>query len=73
MFSLNIPVHAFGNNLVLKNLSKCDRLAHSFAVVIVYRCDYVAIGNGVGCRDAETFISQLIKERVFAPLEIAYW
>jgi len=41
-------------------------------LVLKHRCDYVAIGNGVGCRDAETFISQLIKQRVFAPLEIAY-
>ena len=39
----------------------------------VFSCDYVAIGNGVGCRDAETFISQLIKQRVFAPQDIAYW
>ena len=37
------------------------------------RCDYVAIGNGVGCRDAETFISELIKQRAFAPQDIAYW
>ena len=46
---------------------------HSITIVIFRSCDYVAIGNGVGCRDAETFISQLIKQRVFAPLEIAYW
>lgn len=37
-----------------------------------HSCVYVAIGNGVGCRDAETFISQLIKQRVFAPMDIAY-
>jgi len=37
-----------------------------------HSCDYVAIGNGVGCREAETFISQLIKQRAFAPLDLAY-
>ncbi|KAL9954080.1 hypothetical protein ACROYT_G041574 [Oculina patagonica] len=41
-------------------------------IVLKHSCDYVAIGNGVGCRDAETFISQLIKQRVFAPLDISY-
>ncbi|KAJ7330759.1 RNA binding [Desmophyllum pertusum] len=41
-------------------------------LVLKHSCEYVAIGNGVGCRDAETFISQLIKQRELAPLDIAY-
>jgi len=44
-----------------------------YTVFVYFSCDYVAIGNGVGCREAETFISQLIKKRAFAPLDLAYW
>lgn len=41
-------------------------------LILKHSCDYVAVGNGTGCRDAETFISHLIKKRVFAPLDVAY-
>ncbi|EDO41235.1 predicted protein [Nematostella vectensis] len=35
-------------------------------------CETIAIGNGVGCREAETFISDLIKSKAFHPLDPRY-
>ncbi|XP_048586522.1 S1 RNA-binding domain-containing protein 1 isoform X2 [Nematostella vectensis] len=37
-----------------------------------HRCETIAIGNGVGCREAETFISDLIKSKAFHPLDPRY-
>ena len=36
-------------------------------------CDTVAIGNGVGCRECESLVSQMIKENAFSPLDVVYW
>jgi len=58
------PFGKNANSIQAKNMLVELALKHS--------CDYVAVGNGVGCREAETLMSQLIKQQAFAPLDIAY-
>ncbi|RMX59849.1 hypothetical protein pdam_00020341 [Pocillopora damicornis] len=41
-------------------------------LVLKHSCDYIAIGNGVGCRETEKFISKLIEKGAFAPCDVAY-
>ena len=41
--------------------------------LFIFSCDYIAIGNGVGCRETENFISKLIEKGAFAPRDVAYW
>lgn len=38
--------------------------------MFVFRCEVFAVGNGVGCRETETYISSLIKEN---NLKMNYW
>ena len=40
---------------------------------VFQRCTLIAIGNGTACRDAEKFITTLIKKGAFAPVEASYW
>ncbi|XP_050408059.1 S1 RNA-binding domain-containing protein 1 [Patella vulgata] len=40
--------------------------------VIKHRCEVIAIGNGVGCRETEKFVSDLIQSKHFKPLEVYY-
>ena len=47
--------------------------SHSYEHVFIFSCDYIAIGNGVGCRETEKFISKLIEKGAFAPRDVAYW
>ena len=61
-------------------LEKSDRLdifkptcSHSYEHVFIFSCDYIAIGNGFGCRETEKFISKLIEKGAFAPCDVAYW
>lgn len=38
----------------------------------IFRCKLIAIGNGTACRETETWISNLISEKAFYPLDISY-
>jgi len=37
------------------------------------RCETVAIGNGVGCRETEKVLSEAIQRRLFDPLSVMFW
>lgn len=37
-----------------------------------FRCETVAIGNGVGCRETEMFFSNQIKRGTFEPLRVVF-
>lgn len=41
-------------------------------VLIKHRCETVAIGNGVGCRETELFFSIQIKRGTFEPLKVVF-
>ncbi|CAM1295420.1 SRBD1 (predicted) [Pycnogonum litorale] len=36
------------------------------------RCEIIAIGNGVACRETEAFVSRLINNHFFRPLDVKY-
>ncbi|KAL3268224.1 hypothetical protein HHI36_007348 [Cryptolaemus montrouzieri] len=37
-----------------------------------YKCDLIALGNGKGGRETESWLSELIKKKAFFPLEVGY-
>ena len=41
--------------------------------MLLRRCETVAIGNGVGCRETEKLMSDTIQRRFFAPLSVMFW
>ncbi|XP_005101492.2 S1 RNA-binding domain-containing protein 1 [Aplysia californica] len=42
------------------------------SVINTHRCETVAIGNGVACRETEQVVSDLIKHNSFQPLSVVY-
>jgi len=42
-------------------------------LMLWHRCETVAIGNGVGCRETEKVLSDAIQRRLFSPLSVMYW
>ncbi|GFS19498.1 S1 RNA-binding domain-containing protein 1, partial [Elysia marginata] len=42
------------------------------AMVLKYRCDIIAIGNGTACRETESAVADLIKQGQFKPLLVVY-
>ncbi|KAI5723433.1 hypothetical protein M8J76_005903 [Diaphorina citri] len=41
-------------------------------MVLRYKCELVAIGNGTACRETETYMSDLIQKHWFEPLNVCY-
>ena len=37
------------------------------------RCEVIAIGNGVACRETEKAVAELIQKKKFVVKGIAYW
>lgn len=42
------------------------------AMLIKYNCSLITVGNGTACRATETWLSNLIKEDFFRPLDVNY-
>lgn len=40
--------------------------------VVHFSCDLIALGNGTACRQTEEWLSNLIKQEVFKPLNVRY-
>lgn len=60
-------IFPFGEN---KNRGRAEKTV--IDLVLRHSCDYVAIGNGVGFREAEQFICKLIEKGKFVPRDVAY-
>ena len=43
-----------------------------FFGLVFFSCDTIALGNGKGCREAESFLNSLIKRKFFDPLKVRY-
>ncbi|XP_067680479.1 S1 RNA-binding domain-containing protein 1-like isoform X2 [Haliotis asinina] len=41
-------------------------------IIKTYRCEMIAIGNGVACRQTEEYVSGLIQEKAFGEMQVMY-
>jgi hypothetical protein len=41
-------------------------------VVVVNRCELIALGNGTACRETESYVSDLIRSGWFRPLDVKF-
>lgn len=48
---------------------EAEKLRH---LMLKHSCQTVVIGNGKACRETEAFITDLIKQRFFHPLDVSY-
>ncbi|XP_060529057.1 S1 RNA-binding domain-containing protein 1 [Cylas formicarius] len=55
---------------VHRNKSEAETILKQ--MLLKYECELIALGNGHGCRDAEIFISDLIKTHSFGNLNVRY-
>ncbi|KAK6630568.1 hypothetical protein RUM43_014553 [Polyplax serrata] len=64
----------------LPNSSKIERKAggaHDCEIqlktlVLKYKCEIIALGNGKGCRETESLLNSLIKKKAFQPIDVSY-
>ena len=40
--------------------------------VRIFKCTFIALGNGTACRETEKFLTDLIKAKIFVPFDVSY-
>lgn len=41
-------------------------------MILEHKCGLIALGNGKGCRETETWLTDLIQKKTFAPVDVSY-
>jgi transcriptional accessory protein Tex/SPT6 len=41
-------------------------------VIFFHRCELIALGNGTACRETESYLSDLVKNGWFYPLDVKF-
>ncbi|XP_021923205.1 S1 RNA-binding domain-containing protein 1 isoform X2 [Zootermopsis nevadensis] len=41
-------------------------------LLVKYKCELIALGNGTGCRETESYLSDLIQKGWFSPLDVKF-
>lgn len=41
-------------------------------MILQHKCSLIALGNGKGCRETETWLTTLNQSKTFAPVDVSY-